>query len=327
LTLHLAAPVQAFIRAPWRSPREPKRVLVIVDTPRWAHDFKATNLQRNVSRDYEIKKRYHAEITTADLDDADLILAFYWQQVNGLAPAVLDVLEQHLDKLLIGITSHCELEQSTRDTGLLLLDSLARAIFVVSKQLERDYGPLLSRPVFYTPNGVDTDFFRPAPAVPHAGPLRVGWAGSLANHGPAERGFYDLIVPAVQAVPGVELVTAIREDCWRTPYEMRTFYRSLDVYVCGSRSEGTPNPCLEAAACGVTLVATRVGVLPELIQHGVNGLLVRRDVSDMSAKLMQLRDSPGLRQRLSHEMQRSIGSWSWRVLAKNYEKMFRSVIG
>jgi glycosyltransferase involved in cell wall biosynthesis len=314
-------------RAPWRFPHKPKQVLVIVDMPAWAHDFKAINLQKNISSDFVIKKRYHKEITPADLDDADLLLAFYWQQVNGLSPTVLDVLEKHLSKLLIGISSHCELEQSTRDTGLLLLNSLARAVFVVSRQLERTYQPLLCPPVFYTPNGVDTAFFRPAPDVRHSGPLRVGWAGSLTNHGPAQRGFYDLIVPAVAAVPGAELVTAIREDRWRNPDEMRTFYQSLDVYVCGSRSEGSPNPCLEAAACGVPLVATRVGSLPDLIRHGVNGLFVEHNVDDMAARLVQLRDSPGLRARLSHEMQRSIRSWSWRVLTKNYEKMFRSVLG
>jgi glycosyltransferase involved in cell wall biosynthesis len=302
-------------------------VLVIVDIPGWAHDIKATNLQRYITKDYTINKLYHAEVTTDDLNSADIILAFYWQQVNALAAPVLDVLEQHLDKLLIGITSHSELEQHTRETGLLLLNSLPRAVFVTSKLLERAYQPLLCPPVFYTPNGVDTTFFRPARDVPRADRLRVGWAGSLANHGPEQRGFYDLIVPAVAAVSGVELVTAIREERWRTPAEMRAFYQSLDVYVCGSRSEGTPNPCLEAAACGVPLLATRVGSMPELIRDGVNSLFVEHTVGDISAKIGLLRDSPDLRRRLAREMQRTIQNWSWRALVRNYETMFRGVFG
>jgi len=44
---------------------------------------------------------------------------------------------------------------------------------------------------------------------------------------------------------------------------MVEFYRSLDVYVCASRSEGTPNPCLEAAACGLPVVTTRVWAAPK----------------------------------------------------------------
>jgi hypothetical protein len=310
-----------------RQHRTQRQVLVIVDMANWAHDFKTINLQQNVSVEYNIEKRYHSSVTTEDLENADLILAFYWQQVNGLAPAVLDVLEKHLGKLLVGITSHTELECTTRDTGLLLLNTLPRGVFVISKQLYRAYRPLLRKPMFYTPNGVDNGFFRPAPRMPRADALRVGWAGSLENHGAAERGFYDLILPSVAAVQGAELVTAIREERWRTPEEMRTFYQSLDVYVCGSRSEGTPNPCLEAAACGVPLVSTPVGCMPELIKHEVNGLLVEeRNVRAMAAQLVRLRDSPELRATLSRTMLHTIRAWSWTVAVKNYEKMFRTIL-
>ncbi|MEO8601389.1 MAG: glycosyltransferase [bacterium] len=40
------------------------------------------------------------------------------------------------------------------------------------------------------------------------------------------------------------------------------------------RPEGTPNPALEAAACGCTVVSTPVGTLPELIRDAANGYLV-----------------------------------------------------
>ena len=88
---------------------------------------------------------------------------------------------------------------------------------------------------------------------------------------PGYRGYEEIIVPAVTSLERVALLTAAREDKWRGPEEMREFYRSLDVYVCASRAEGTPNPCLEAAACGVPLVTTCVGNMPELVRHGVNG--------------------------------------------------------
>ncbi len=68
---------------------------------------------------------------------------------------------------------------------------------------------------------------------------------------PKVRGYHEYIVPACAAVPGVELVSAVREQHWRSPEQMREIYWSLDVYLCASRNEGAPNPCLEAAACGV----------------------------------------------------------------------------
>lgn len=99
---------------------------------------------------------------------------------------------------------------------------------------------------------------------------------------PEQKGLDDFIAPAVRLVEGAQLVTAIREEKWRGPEEMRDFYHSLDVYVCASRSEGAPNPCLEAAACGIPLVTTRVGSMPELIQDGVNGPFVERDAAQTS---------------------------------------------
>jgi glycosyltransferase involved in cell wall biosynthesis len=45
-----------------------------------------------------------------------------------------------------------------------------------------------------------------------------------------------------------------------------------------SRSEGLPRVAIEAFAAGVPVIASRVGGLPELVEHGVNGLLV--DVDD-----------------------------------------------
>jgi glycosyltransferase involved in cell wall biosynthesis len=107
---------------------------------------------------------------------------------------------------------------------------------------------------------------------------------------------------------------------------MLDFYRSLDVYVCASRSEGTPNPCLEAAACGLPVITTRVGNMPELIRDGENGFFVERDIADIAAKLRLLRDDPELRSRLGQAARAAVEPWDWRLQAAPYDAMFQAVL-
>jgi colanic acid/amylovoran biosynthesis glycosyltransferase len=60
-------------------------------------------------------------------------------------------------------------------------------------------------------------------------------------------------------------------------------YRAADLFVLASRiapdgdRDGLPNVLLEAGAMELPVVASRVGAVPELIEHGVNGLLVSPD--------------------------------------------------
>ena len=307
-------------------PRRPI-ILCIVDHPDWAHDRKTDALARALGGTYEIAKRYQAEVSAGDLERADCVLLYYWLQVKRLRH-LGEALQRVRDRLVIGVCSHNELAGARRAPGLATLNGLARAVFANSRLLLDEVGPLLDRPVHYTPNGVDTGFFRPAaaPAAPMRS-LRVGWAGSLANQTPEHRGVYDLIAPAVAAVEGAELRLAAREEKWRSREEMLDFYHSLDVYVCASLSEGTPNPCLEAAACGLPVITTRVGNMPELIRDGENGFFVERDAADIAGKLRRLRDDPALRRRLGQAALASVESWDWRRQAARYDWLFQAVLG
>ncbi len=56
--------------------------------------------------------------------------------------------------------------------------------------------------------------------------------------------------------------------------KMPLYIGASDVLVLPSKSEGLPNCVQEAMACGVPVIATNVGGLPELIEDGINGYLV-----------------------------------------------------
>ena len=301
------------------------QILFIVDRPNWAHDFKTRNLMRLLGSAYDIRLRYQAEVTEEDIGEATLIVIYYWLQFNALQPLV-PALRRNRHKILIGISSGYELEEDRRDPGLAVIHDFAGGVFINSLLLYRQYQPLLKLPTFYTPNGVDTRFYCPNTSKAPSSLLRVGWAGSLTNMGPDHRGFNEFIVRAAAAVDRVELLTAAREDKWRGPEEMREFYRSLDVYVCASRSEGTPNTCLEAAACGVPLVTTPVGNMPELVRHGINGFFVERDVDDIARSLRTLRDDCDLRTAMSDQIQHDVQAWDWSLRSQAYRQMFEEMI-
>ena len=108
-----------------------------------------------------------------------------------------------------------------------------------------------------------------------------------------------------------------------TADEMAAWYNSATVYVVASRHEGTPNPALEAASCGCTLVATRVGNMPELIEHGINGLLVERDVNSITQGIIEASQDY---QRLAGNMQESIAHWDWSIRARQYYSLFQRLI-
>ena len=303
-----------------RSPTRP-RILFVVDAPNWAHDFKTENIKRVLGNDYEIQKRYQTDLTEEDLDQADLILVYYWLQFESLlhlAPAF----RRNRNRLLVGISSNWELESERREPGLATLIEFGRAVFVNSQILYRQYQTVFDMSVFYTPNGVDVEFYQPPLRKERSSRLRVGWTGSLTNFGGDYKGYQTIIVPAVKALEGAELVTAAREDKWRSPDEMRDFYRSLDVYVCASLGESAPNPCLEAAACGVPLVTTRVGTMPELVRDGINGFFVGRDIQNVADKLCLLRDDIALRTSMAQRIRQDIQSWDWSIRAQAYREMF-----
>ena len=78
--------------------------------------------------------------------------------------------------------------------------------------------------------------------------------------------------------------------------DLRPVFEACDVFVLSSHREGLPNVILEAMATGLPVVASAVGGIPEVIQHGRTGWLVpAEDPRAMADALSRLLSSPGMR--------------------------------
>jgi glycosyltransferase involved in cell wall biosynthesis len=74
--------------------------------------------------------------------------------------------------------------------------------------------------------------------------------------------------------------------------------KSAKVFVMNSRSEGGPRVALEAMACGLPVVSTKVGVMPDVIEDGRNGIFTTGEPADLAQKLKLLLADDTLRARL-----------------------------
>jgi glycosyltransferase involved in cell wall biosynthesis len=76
-------------------------------------------------------------------------------------------------------------------------------------------------------------------------------------------------------------------------------YRGSDIFILPSLTEGWPQTLFEAMGCGIPIVATKVGGIPDLVKDGENGLLVNPASSrDICKALHKLIRNPELADRL-----------------------------
>ena len=196
------------------------------------------------------------------------------------------------------------------------------AIVCNNVETGRHYG---GRPGVYTiSNGVDLEMFH-VQAPPSVRRQKVLWTGSELHR--AIKGYDDFILPLADelAALGIKfemrLVDSYGNDKF-TVEEMAAWYNSGTILVCASETEGTPNPALEAAACGCTVVSTPVGNMPELIVDGANGYLVDRSVDALKQGVLSAIDNYP---RLTTRMQQDIAGWHWRDRTTDYFDLFRGL--
>lgn len=101
-----------------------------------------------------------------------------------------------------------------------------------------------------------------------------------------------------------------------------------DVFILSSLYEGFGNVIIEAMACGTPVISTDCPFGPgEIIEHGINGLLIPPDNIDTIADtLLSLLQNKSLRERLILEGKKRINDFSVIKMVNGYESLFSQIL-
>lgn len=220
-----------------------------------------------------------------------------------------------------------------------IFNEIAAAYTVSSERLDRHYRatPDIRPPAMVIEDGVDTDLFRPRELERFdtiaEREVAIGWVGNSKWAAALEdfKGVHTILIPAVEELRAeglpIRLELADRQQAHVPHAQMPRYYGSIDLYICTSKIEGTPNPVLESMACGVPVITTDVGIVPQVfgpLQREF--ILEERSVACLKAAIRKLVSQPALFRSLSDENLRSIEPWAWRRQVMKFDRFFQDVL-
>ena len=159
--------------------------------------------------------------------------------------------------------------------------------------------------------------------------IKIGWTGNSKftdENGDDLKGLNKIINPAIKELKEegykIELVVADRNIKFIPHNEMPKYYNNIDIYICTSRTEGTPNTVLEAMACGIPVISTDVGIVPEVFGEKQKEFIIERTKEELKKKIINLISNKQKLKMLSDENLKQIQKWDWKNQGEKYKEFF-----
>jgi glycosyltransferase involved in cell wall biosynthesis len=216
-----------------------------------------------------------------------------------------------------------------------------------NKDIHADHKVPLDR-MHVVPVGVDQNLFRPLPDVePVKGRLITTASADVTMKGlrylleavaklRTERHIELVVIgrlkeggPSARTIDELGLRDAVTFVTGVPEERIIELYSEAELAVVPSLYEGFSLPAIEAMSCGVALVATTGGALPEVVgTDGETALVVEPGDSDaLAAKIREALDHPELRARVGAAgRQRVIDRWTWRHTAVGTVEQYRALL-
>lgn len=300
------------VRTVSKNSQKPK-VLFLCDVKGWAWWIKSNYIKQYLKNYYDIDIISAIEDKVPRrYDKYDLCLTFGHSYIRS-------ILKAPFERRISGVTAHRPREvikSKMKDVCWVHANSVL---------LHNELSDFIKN-VFYVPNGVDENLFRPEENLfNHDHDIIIGHIGKMSPR----KGQKDYIEPAVNKA-GVKYFSHYNNYKSKVKHtEMPKKYRNFDVFICASEEDGTPCPALEAAACGRPIISNRIGNMPELIENYKTGILLdSRNVDDYVDAIKWCRDNPDKVIEMGKNIRSKIESeWTWQLMSKNYLKMFDDILG
>ena len=111
----------------------------------------------------------------------------------------------------------------------------------------------------------------------------------------------------------------------KTPQELKALYKSADIFVYPSLYENFGQPLLEAAAHGLPLISTSVGIARDIIIEGETGYQISGKPEEIKDRIESLRDS-NLRLQMGQRIQNEVKNrFDWENIMDQYMNLYRSL--
>ncbi len=197
------------------------------------------------------------------------------------------------------------------------------------------------------PNGVDLSLFHPAAERPSRSPKpirclavarlieRKGLGDLIRALALLERGRFELEIvgggPDEQVLRDLATGLGVAQDVrFLGPLnrsQVARRYREADMFTLPSSAEAFGNVFAEALASGLPIVGSTVGGIPDLVEHGTNGLLVRPgDMAALAGAIRYLADDPELRQEMAQRNRaKAEASLQWSQVTRRYLATYEAI--
>ena len=110
------------------------------------------------------------------------------------------------------------------------------------------------------------------------------------------------------------------------PADVLKMMMQARVFVMNSRSEGGPRVLLEAMALGLPVIATPVGIAPEVIKDGYNGVLTTGEPEDLKNQMQRMLADEEFCDRIGKEARSVMKLYERTQLVTEYAKFLKSLV-